>query len=92
MDQATTNDPWYYGQGKLQGASGRADLIEFDWATKTARNITYTNGTKRRLATVDNALVYVPAGKSGILLSIGGRDALALSSYQKMVRFCVNDM
>lgn len=87
MDQATTNNPWYYSQGKLNGAAGRADLIEFDWATKTAKNITFTNNTKRRLGTLDNSLAYVPAGKSGILLSIGGRDTLTLASYQQMVGF-----
>lgn len=89
LDQATTNNPWYYGQGKLGGAAGRADLIEFDWATKTAKNITYTNNTKRGLAIVDNPLVYVPVGKSGILLSIGGRESLTISAYQQMVGFTV---
>lgn len=85
IDHATTNNPWYYRQGKLQVLASRADLIEFDWTTKTAKNITYTNNTKRKLTIADNALAYVPAGKSGILLSFGGRGSLTLSGYQQVV-------
>lgn len=36
---------------------------------------------------VDNSLIYVPAGKSGILLSFGGREALTSEAYQHMVGF-----
>lgn len=81
IDQATTNNPWYCRRGGLEILASRADLVEFDWETKTAKNITYTNNTKRRLNTADNALAYIPAGKSGILVSFGGRD----SGFQQMV-------
>lgn len=89
QDQATTSDPWYYKLGKIQGAPGRPDLIEFDWETKVTRNVTYENKSDKNLTVVDDSLVYVPVGESGILVPISGRPTLhttsATATYENMV-------
>lgn len=88
QDQATTSDSWYYGLGKLNGAPGRPDIIEFDWETKATRNVTYENESGKNLNVLDNSLVYVPVGESGILIPISGRPTLKYSGtavYENMV-------
>lgn len=88
LDGATTNDPFYARTGPLRDFVPRADVIEFDWETKKAANITYTDKTGRDLKMVDNSLLYVPViGGSGILISLGGRSSLFQEGYSQMVGF-----
>ncbi|KAI5840416.1 hypothetical protein DFP73DRAFT_558308 [Morchella snyderi] len=88
QDQATTSDPWYYGLGKLNSAPGRPDIIEFDWETKATRNVTFENESGKNLSVLDNSLVYVPVGGSGILIPFSGRPTLKWSGtpvYENMI-------
>ncbi|KAI5837246.1 hypothetical protein DFP73DRAFT_532050 [Morchella snyderi] len=61
------------GQGKtnLLRARGKSDLIEFDWETKSLRNVTF-EGRVNAPETLDNLVVYVPVGGQGILVPLSG--------------------
>lgn len=60
-------------------------MIEFDWETKTARNVTYTDQSNDPTGTVDNGVAYVPVGSQGILVAISGRRSNGVDGFSQLV-------
>lgn len=77
----TTSDPWWVANGARYGSP---DLIEFDWETKTARNVTTTDLSNGFSGTLDNGLAYVPIGRQGILMDISGRRSSRADGFSQL--------
>lgn len=82
QNSQTTSDPWLIS---VWAGYGSSNLIEFDWETKTARNVTYTDQSNDPTGTVDNGVAYVPVGSQGILVAISGRRSNGVDGFSQLV-------
>ncbi|KAI5837242.1 hypothetical protein DFP73DRAFT_636328 [Morchella snyderi] len=84
QNSQTTSDPYWIAVGTGYGSP---NLIEFDWETKIARNVTYTDQSNDPAGTLDNGVAYVPVGDQGILVAISGRRSNLADGFSQLSGF-----